>query len=37
MLSSAIKDAHEQVDTGWNWEELNADNITPDSRAIKTA
>ncbi len=37
MLSSAIKDAHEQVDTGWNWEELKADNLTPESRTVAVA
>ncbi len=34
MLTAAIKDAHEEADTGWNWEELNADRKTPDGVRI---
>ncbi len=37
MMASAIKDAHAQVDTGWNWEELNADNAAPPERASEVA
>ena len=29
MIGSAFIDAHSTVDTGWNWEELNADQKTP--------
>lgn len=37
MLSSAIKDAQEQMDTGWNWEELQADKIAHPQRANQVA
>lgn len=29
MIGAAVDDASEDRDTGWNWEELNADGITP--------
>lgn len=29
MIASAIEDAERPFDTGWNWEELNADGLTP--------
>ena len=31
LLSTAISAAHQPVDTGWNWEELDADGIDPAS------
>ncbi|MEM9170672.1 MAG: iron-containing redox enzyme family protein [Pseudomonadota bacterium] len=30
MLDAAVRDAREGVQTGWNWEELNADGLTPE-------
>ena len=35
MVEASIKDAHQPVDTGWNWEELNADGLTPESLRSK--
>ena len=29
MVSTAVDSATNPVDTGWNWEELNADNLSP--------
>lgn len=37
MISAAINDANEPVDTGWNWLELDADGVTPDDLRRKTA
>jgi len=37
MLTSAIRDAHENLDTGWNWEELEADQVSPAERASEVA
>jgi len=30
MINAAFEDADQHMDTGWNWEELDADGITPD-------
>lgn len=37
MIGEAIKDAHAQMDTGWNWAELKADNLTPQSLKSRAA
>lgn len=37
MIASAIKDAHDPLMTGWNWEELNADKITPADLSLEVA
>jgi len=31
MFAQAIESVHTSIDTGWNWQELDADNLTPDS------
>lgn len=36
MIDAAVADAHSNAFTGWNWEELNADRITPPARKTAT-
>jgi len=37
MVSAAVADAHMPMDVGWNWQELNADQIIPGVKVAKTA
>ncbi len=36
MIDEAIKDVHTPYETGWNWEELNADGLQPSDLLAKT-
>jgi len=37
MIEAAFADEHEQIDTGWNWDELQADNKLPEEEAVAVA